>query len=130
MLTVRSLPVVFAAVLLAYLHRRNVKKLRAEDKDDKYKSLDFGIDPAITNKGKKGPEMKLWNPISRALTCSRLACTARANLSTRSPAPQRTHTTPTAQCLSETMPASAAVAALTVMATDQSTRPQPTPVTR
>lgn len=42
--------------MLFFLHRRNVKKLRAEDKDDKYRSLDFGIDPASK---KKGPEMKL-----------------------------------------------------------------------
>ncbi|KAJ4294619.1 hypothetical protein N0V90_008310 [Kalmusia sp. IMI 367209] len=54
------LPIGVAAVVLFILHRRNVKKLRAEDKDDKYKSLDFGIDPAAAGKkGKKGPEMRL-----------------------------------------------------------------------
>ncbi|KAF1973186.1 hypothetical protein BU23DRAFT_533755 [Bimuria novae-zelandiae CBS 107.79] len=51
-----TIPIVGAAIVLFYLHRRNVKKLRAEDKDDKYKSLDFGVDSG--NK-KKGPEMKL-----------------------------------------------------------------------
>lgn len=60
LLTCPSLPITVAAVVLFVLHRRNVKKLRAEDKDDKYKSLDFGIDNYTTGtKGKKGPEMKL-----------------------------------------------------------------------
>ncbi|KAL5380354.1 hypothetical protein DPSP01_007928 [Paraphaeosphaeria sporulosa] len=57
MLTVLSLPIVIATVVLVFLHRRNVKKLAAEDKDDKYKSLDFGV--PTPGRGKKGPEMKL-----------------------------------------------------------------------
>jgi hypothetical protein len=53
-------PVVGISIVLFFLHRRNQKKLREEDKD-KYRSLDFGME----NKGgagarigvKKGPEM-------------------------------------------------------------------------
>ncbi|KAK7190803.1 hypothetical protein PSPO01_02966 [Paraphaeosphaeria sporulosa] len=52
-----TLPIVIATVVLVFLHRRNVKKLAAEDKDDKYKSLDFGV--PTPGRGKKGPEMKL-----------------------------------------------------------------------
>lgn len=53
-----SVPVVGITVVLFFLHRRNQKKLREEDKD-KYGSLDFGME----NKGagrvgaKKGPEV-------------------------------------------------------------------------
>lgn len=53
-----------AIILFFFLHRRHVKKLRAEDANDKHKSLDFGIEPsmrtAAAGKGKKknrGPEM-------------------------------------------------------------------------
>lgn len=53
-LTCPSLPIVGAAVVLFYLHRRNVKKLAAEDRDDKYKSLDFGVETSKKNR----PEMK------------------------------------------------------------------------
>lgn len=56
-------PVILAAVVLLYLHRRNIKKLREEDAKDKYKSYDFGVDPAVAGgKKKKGgnvPEMSL-----------------------------------------------------------------------
>ncbi|KKK23673.1 hypothetical protein AOCH_002070 [Aspergillus ochraceoroseus] len=38
------IPIVFAVVVLLFLHRRNLKKLRNEDADDKHKSLDFGMD--------------------------------------------------------------------------------------
>jgi hypothetical protein len=39
-----------------------VRKLKEEDAKDKYKSLDFGMDPAVAargKKGRKGPEMSL-----------------------------------------------------------------------
>ncbi|KAL4899163.1 hypothetical protein BDW74DRAFT_163996 [Aspergillus multicolor] len=38
------IPVVCAIIVLIFLHRRNVKKLRNEDANDKHKSLDFGMD--------------------------------------------------------------------------------------
>ncbi|KAL3450905.1 hypothetical protein BJX65DRAFT_253786 [Aspergillus insuetus] len=38
------IPIVCAIVVLFFLHRRNVKKLRNEDANDKHKSLDFGLD--------------------------------------------------------------------------------------
>ncbi|KAL2816155.1 hypothetical protein BJX63DRAFT_149399 [Aspergillus granulosus] len=38
------IPIVCAIVVLFFLHRRNVKKLRNEDANDKHKSLDFGMD--------------------------------------------------------------------------------------
>ncbi|GFF25451.1 hypothetical protein IFM58399_01038 [Aspergillus lentulus] len=38
------IPIVCAIIVLFYLHRRNVKKLRQEDANDKHKSLDFGLD--------------------------------------------------------------------------------------
>lgn len=55
-------PIVAALVVLFFLHRRNVRKLRDEDAKDKYKSLDFGMGPnpgAATNgRARKGaPEM-------------------------------------------------------------------------
>ncbi|BCR84942.1 uncharacterized protein ACHE_20400S [Aspergillus chevalieri] len=37
-------PIVCAIVILVYLHRRNVRRLRNEDANDKHKSLDFGMD--------------------------------------------------------------------------------------
>ncbi|KAF1955524.1 hypothetical protein CC80DRAFT_369908, partial [Byssothecium circinans] len=53
-------PIVCLAIVLLYLHRRHQRNLRAEDAKDKYKSLDFGIDPVMAGggkKGRKGPEM-------------------------------------------------------------------------
>ncbi|KAF7115244.1 hypothetical protein CNMCM5793_001671 [Aspergillus hiratsukae] len=38
------IPIVCAIIVLFYLHRRNVKRLRQEDANDKHKSLDFGLD--------------------------------------------------------------------------------------
>ncbi|KAK4157460.1 hypothetical protein C8A00DRAFT_29608 [Chaetomidium leptoderma] len=38
------IPIVAAISVLLYLHRRNVKKQRAEDLHDPHKSLDFGLD--------------------------------------------------------------------------------------
>ena len=58
-----SIPLGIAVIILVYLHRRHVKKLRNEDANDPHKSLDFGMDPAPqgSKKGKKGktggPEM-------------------------------------------------------------------------
>ncbi|KAA8649219.1 uncharacterized protein ATNIH1004_005114 [Aspergillus tanneri] len=45
-------PIVCAILVLIYLHRRNVKKLRNEDANDKHKSLDFGLDMEPTASGK------------------------------------------------------------------------------
>ncbi|PLB54326.1 hypothetical protein P170DRAFT_431957 [Aspergillus steynii IBT 23096] len=45
-------PIVCAILVLIYLHRRNVKKLRSEDANDKHKSLDFGLDLEPTAGGK------------------------------------------------------------------------------
>lgn len=59
------IPIVAAAIIFVYLHRRHVKKLRAEDANDPHKSLDFGLDPkaaALKNrrKSKKNePEMSV-----------------------------------------------------------------------
>ncbi|KAF2740686.1 hypothetical protein EJ04DRAFT_162554 [Polyplosphaeria fusca] len=56
------IPIVIAAAVLIFLHRRHLRKLKEEDAKDKYKSLDFGMDPAVVGKGKKGkkgPEMTL-----------------------------------------------------------------------
>jgi hypothetical protein len=56
------IPVVCAIIVFFYLHRRHVKKLRREDAQDKYKSLDFGMDgsdlPTTGKKGKKGKKDK------------------------------------------------------------------------
>ena len=53
-------PVVVALVVLIFLHRRTVRKLREEDARDKYKSYDFGMDGVGGSKrGKSGPEMAL-----------------------------------------------------------------------
>ncbi|KAF7537634.1 hypothetical protein G7Z17_g12804 [Cylindrodendrum hubeiense] len=44
-------PVVILAVLLLYLHRRNVQKQRLEDVQDPHKSLDFGLgEPKKSNR--------------------------------------------------------------------------------
>jgi hypothetical protein len=56
MLTPHSVPVVGLLVVLVYLHRRNNKKLAAEDLKDKYKSMDFGMG---AKGGKKGAEMSV-----------------------------------------------------------------------
>jgi hypothetical protein len=57
-----SIPATVLIVVLCILHRRNQKKLEDEDLRDKYKSLDFGTEPALGGKGKKGrkgPEMDM-----------------------------------------------------------------------
>ncbi|KAF2117774.1 hypothetical protein BDV96DRAFT_644113 [Lophiotrema nucula] len=54
-------PIAIAAIVLFYLHRRHLRKLKEEDAKDKYKSLDFGMDPATggKKKGEKGPDMSM-----------------------------------------------------------------------
>jgi len=55
-----SLPVIAILIILFFLHRRNQKKLAEEDNNDKYRSMDFGIDPATGGKkNKTPPEMAL-----------------------------------------------------------------------
>ena len=57
------IPLFIALVVLVYLHRRHVKKLRREDADERHKSLDFGLDESKHALGKqnarKSPEMSL-----------------------------------------------------------------------
>ena len=43
-----------AIIVLIYLHRRNVRKLRSEDANDKHRSLDFGMD-VVGPPSKGGP---------------------------------------------------------------------------
>ncbi|KAE8376492.1 hypothetical protein BDV26DRAFT_265422 [Aspergillus bertholletiae] len=45
-------PILCAVIVLIYLHRRNVKKLRNEDANDKHRSLDFGLDLEPTGAAK------------------------------------------------------------------------------
>ncbi|USP76560.1 hypothetical protein yc1106_03834 [Curvularia clavata] len=53
-------PIVGIAVVLAFLHRRNKRKLREEDQRDKYKSHDWGMEGVTPKGGKKGgPEMSI-----------------------------------------------------------------------
>ncbi|KAL4984539.1 hypothetical protein BDW68DRAFT_15635 [Aspergillus falconensis] len=51
------IPIVCAIIVLFFLHRRNVKKLRNEDANDKHKSLDFGMDLAPSG-GRSGMQEK------------------------------------------------------------------------
>ncbi|KAJ9602088.1 hypothetical protein H2200_013448 [Cladophialophora chaetospira] len=57
------IPLVIALVVLLFLHRRHVKKLRREDAEDRHKSLDFGLDTSKHGRagrtGKNAPEMSL-----------------------------------------------------------------------
>ncbi|KAL2430847.1 hypothetical protein ABEF95_013916 [Exophiala dermatitidis] len=57
------IPLGIAFVVLIFLHRRHVRKLRREDAEDKDKALDFGLDGAQQGRGKKkrreGPEMSM-----------------------------------------------------------------------
>ncbi|EXJ82119.1 hypothetical protein A1O1_08188 [Capronia coronata CBS 617.96] len=56
-------PLGIALIVLIFLHRRHVKKLRREDAEDKHKALDFGLDEAQQKPGKKtrrkAPEMSM-----------------------------------------------------------------------
>ncbi|TIA22924.1 hypothetical protein D6C81_03131 [Aureobasidium pullulans] len=56
-----AVPVVVAALVLFFLHRRVKRKHAQEDRDDKYKSLDFGLDNVPSKgRGPKGvPEMTI-----------------------------------------------------------------------
>ncbi|KAL4972900.1 hypothetical protein BDW66DRAFT_113979 [Aspergillus desertorum] len=54
------IPIVCAIIVLVFLHRRNVKKLRNEDANDKHKSLDFGMDLAPSG-GRSGMQEKVSN---------------------------------------------------------------------
>ncbi|OAP54524.1 hypothetical protein AYL99_10972 [Fonsecaea erecta] len=57
------IPLGIALILLLYLHRRHVKKLKREDAEDKHKSLDFGLLESKHNPGKRNgrkvPEMSM-----------------------------------------------------------------------
>lgn len=48
-------------VVLVILHRRNKRKLAEEDSKDKYKSMDFGLEPGVggPRRVNKGPEMSV-----------------------------------------------------------------------
>lgn len=55
------IPIALAVLVFVFLHRRHVKKLRAEDANDPHKSLDFGWDPATqqrTNQRGKSRKVK------------------------------------------------------------------------
>jgi hypothetical protein len=52
-----SILAIAAAIVLFFLHRRNVRKEKEEDAKDKYKSMDFGLEEP--GKKKKGPEMRV-----------------------------------------------------------------------
>ncbi|KAH8730065.1 hypothetical protein GQ44DRAFT_476223 [Phaeosphaeriaceae sp. PMI808] len=51
------IPVVGLFIVLIFLHRRNKKRLAAEDAKDKYKSLDFGMEVGGGKKKGNGPVM-------------------------------------------------------------------------
>jgi hypothetical protein len=57
------IPLGIAVIVLIYLQRRHVKRLRREDADDRHKSLDFGLGEGKQRPGvpraKKLPEMSL-----------------------------------------------------------------------
>jgi len=59
------IPLGIALVLLVFLHRRHVRKLRQEDAEDKHKSLDFGLDEGQFKNGKHEknlPPMAMADP--------------------------------------------------------------------
>ncbi|KAJ4306870.1 hypothetical protein N0V88_000242 [Collariella sp. IMI 366227] len=47
------IPLVVAIGILIYLHRRNIKRQRAEDLNDPHKSLDFGLEQSRLAKGSR-----------------------------------------------------------------------------
>ncbi|GAB0136385.1 hypothetical protein EsDP_00004686 [Epichloe bromicola] len=47
------IPAIAATIVLLYLHRRNVKKLRQEDAQDPHKGLDFGMGDTPSKGGKR-----------------------------------------------------------------------------
>ncbi|KAF3905889.1 hypothetical protein AA313_de0209577 [Arthrobotrys entomopaga] len=61
-----AIPIVAALVILLVLHRRHVRKLKAEDRMDKTKSMDFGMEfPSAGGKKKKGKGEGPLNPSGR-----------------------------------------------------------------
>lgn len=46
-------------IVLFFLHRRIKRRMRNEDRDDKHRSLDFGMDEVMPGRGRKGPEMSV-----------------------------------------------------------------------
>lgn len=52
------IPLGIAIVLLVYLHRRHVLKLRKEDADDRHKSLDFGMGEGQGKTGKQKGQVR------------------------------------------------------------------------
>lgn len=57
------IPLVLALVVLIFLHRRHVKKLRKEDAEERQKALDYGLyegqQGADKKRRRKGPEMSM-----------------------------------------------------------------------
>lgn len=53
LLTRPSIPLAVALVVLFYLHRRNVRRQRAEDAKDPLKDMDFGVDHVPIKGGKR-----------------------------------------------------------------------------
>ncbi|KAI5291217.1 hypothetical protein KEM54_005862, partial [Ascosphaera aggregata] len=47
------IPLALAIIVMLILHRRHVKKLAQEDRMDKYKSYDFGLDDVVIKDGNK-----------------------------------------------------------------------------
>ncbi|RMJ28324.1 hypothetical protein PHISP_00801 [Aspergillus sp. HF37] len=60
-------PIVVAIVILLFLHRRHVKKLRNEDANDKHKSLDFGMD-IVEPSSRRNPMRETEKPFPPAHT--------------------------------------------------------------
>ncbi|EEH08676.1 conserved hypothetical protein [Histoplasma capsulatum G186AR] len=48
------IPLTIAILVLVFLHRRHIRKLRSEDANDKHKSLDFGLDVVPSGNKKRG----------------------------------------------------------------------------
>ncbi|GAD95477.1 conserved hypothetical protein [Paecilomyces variotii No. 5] len=64
------IPIVCAIIVLIFLHRRHVKRLRNEDANDKHKSLDFGMDAVESGAGPRpgkpgGAEMSQAEKLDR-----------------------------------------------------------------
>ncbi|KAK6339072.1 hypothetical protein TWF696_009861 [Orbilia brochopaga] len=60
-----AIPVVAALIILFVLHRRNARKLKAEDRMDKTKSMDFGLEYPVTGKKGKGGGGAMGNSSGR-----------------------------------------------------------------
>lgn len=59
------IPVVLAIGVLVYLHRRNVKRQRAEDLNDPHKSLDFGLEQTGAGTSRKNLISREKDPNAR-----------------------------------------------------------------